>query len=127
MPKQDYYTLLGVSPNAAPEEISKAYKRLANQYHPDKATGDAKKFKAVAEAFRVLNDPEQRKIYDRGGHAGDTICGGRARTGAAMGRARSELCAKKRSRRRGFERAPGKTREHGEQMLAVRLEGCTRP
>ena len=64
---KDYYKILGVSPNATTEEIKKAYRRLALQYHPDKNPGDKKaeeKFKDIAEAYDVLSDPEKRKKYD---------------------------------------------------------------
>ncbi|MCC6747568.1 MAG: J domain-containing protein [Deltaproteobacteria bacterium] len=62
----DYYKVLGVKRNAPPEEISKAYKRLARTYHPDlNKAGDAEsKFKQVNEAYEVLKDPEKRKRYD---------------------------------------------------------------
>ncbi|MBC7073876.1 molecular chaperone DnaJ [Candidatus Parcubacteria bacterium] len=60
---KDYYKILGVSPNASPEEIRQAYYRLAHKYHPDKG-GDPEKFKEINEAYRVLSDPEKRKQYD---------------------------------------------------------------
>ncbi|MDR0960853.1 MAG: molecular chaperone DnaJ [Propionibacteriaceae bacterium] len=65
----DYYSVLGVSRDAGPEEIKKAYRKLAMQYHPDVATEDgaAEKFKEIGEAYEVLSDPQKRDIYDRGG------------------------------------------------------------
>ncbi|GAB3702189.1 molecular chaperone DnaJ [Mariniluteicoccus flavus] len=65
----DYYETLGVSRDATPEQLKKAYRRMAMQYHPDVATeeGAADKFKAVQEAYDVLSDPNKRAIYDRGG------------------------------------------------------------
>lgn len=63
MKRKDYYKILGVSPNASPEEIREAYYRLAHKYHPDKG-GDPEKFKEINEAYRVLSDPEKRKQYD---------------------------------------------------------------
>jgi molecular chaperone DnaJ len=73
MSKRDYYEVLSVSRTATDQEIKSAYRRLAVKYHPDKNPNDAgaeEKFKEAAEAYSVLSDPEQRKRYDRFGHAG---------------------------------------------------------
>src|ERR1700678_4708162 len=72
MAKQDYYATLGVERNASAEELKKAYRKLAMQYHPDRNSGDAKaeaKFKELNEAYDVLKDDQKRGAYDRYGHA----------------------------------------------------------
>jgi molecular chaperone DnaJ len=71
--KRDYYEVLGVSRTAEVEEIKRAYRKLAMQYHPDRNVGDAEaeeKFKEAAEAYEVLHDVHKRERYDRYGHAG---------------------------------------------------------
>lgn len=65
--EKDYYKILGVDRNASKEEIKKAYRRLAHQYHPDKPGGDEKKFKEINEAYQVLSDEKKREQYDRFG------------------------------------------------------------
>jgi molecular chaperone DnaJ len=66
---KDYYTTLGISKSASEEEVKKAYRKLAHQYHPDKAGGDEKKFKEINEAYQVLSDKNKRAQYDRFGTA----------------------------------------------------------
>src|SRR3954453_19928671 len=70
MAERDLYKVLGVDRKASPDEIKKAYRKLARQYHPDKNPGDKAaetKFKEISAAYDVLGDPEKRKQYDRGG------------------------------------------------------------
>jgi len=74
MAKRDYYEILGVSRDASSEEIKKAFRKLAREYHPDVNPDDKdaeKKFKEIKEAFDVLSDPERRQRYDQFGHAAE--------------------------------------------------------
>ncbi|MDR0891594.1 MAG: molecular chaperone DnaJ [Mediterranea sp.] len=71
--KRDYYEVLEVAKNATADEIKKAYRKKAIQYHPDKNPGDKEaeeKFKEAAEAYEVLSNPDKRARYDQFGHAG---------------------------------------------------------
>lgn len=80
--KRDYYEILGISKTATADEIKKAYRKVAMQYHPDRNPGDKtaeEKFKEAAEAYEVLSDADKRAQYDRFGHAG---VGGGGRRGA---------------------------------------------
>jgi len=70
MSKRDYYEVLGVAKSASADEIKKAFRKLAVQYHPDKEGGDEAKFKEVNEAYEVLKDSQKRQRYDQFGHAG---------------------------------------------------------
>lgn len=73
MSKRDYYEILGVPKNAPAEEIKKAYRKVAMQFHPDRNPGDKaaeEKFKEAAEAYEILSDADKKAQYDRFGHAG---------------------------------------------------------
>lgn len=69
MAQKDYYKILGIDKNASQDEIKKAFRKLAHQYHPDKNKGDDSKFKEVNEAYTVLSDEKKRKQYDTFGNA----------------------------------------------------------
>ena len=74
--KRDFYETLGVDRTASDDDLKKAYRKLARQYHPDLQTGDhqkkqsEEKFKEINEAYEHLSDQEKRKRYDMFGHAG---------------------------------------------------------
>src|SRR5215217_579790 len=73
MTKRDYYEILGVGKGSSSDEIKKAYRKVAMQYHPDRNPGDKsaeEKFKEAAEAYEILSDQDKRAQYDRYGHAG---------------------------------------------------------
>ena len=77
--KRDYYEVLEVTKTATVEEIKKAYRKKAIQYHPDKNPGDKEaeeKFKEAAEAYDVLSNPDKRSRYDQFGHAGCSVTSG---------------------------------------------------
>lgn len=76
--KRDYYDILGVSKSASKEEIKKAYRKLALEYHPDrnKSAGANEKFKEINEAYEVLSDAKKRQTYDQFGHQAFTQGGG---------------------------------------------------
>ncbi len=85
MAKRDYYEILGVVKSSTADEIKKAYRKVAMQFHPDRNPGDKEseeKFKEAAEAYEVLSDQEKRAQYDRFGHAG---VNGRGGAGGAQG------------------------------------------
>ncbi|MGD9637570.1 MAG: molecular chaperone DnaJ [Alphaproteobacteria bacterium] len=88
MSKKDYYEVLGVSKQASADELKKAYRKLAMQYHPDRNQGDKeseKKFKELNEAYEILKDEQKRSAYDRFGHAAFEGGMGGGRTGGGFG------------------------------------------
>ena len=90
--KRDYYEVLGVEKNATADDLKKAYRKLAIQYHPDKQQGKSdaekkaaeEKFKEAAEAYNVLSDPDKRARYDQFGFAGEQMGGGGFGGGMSM-------------------------------------------
>src|SRR5918993_1503265 len=85
MAKRDYYEILGVAKGASQDEIKKAYRKVAMQFHPDRNPGDKaaeEKFKEAAEAYEILSDADKRAQYDRFGHA---AVGGNGRGGFGGG------------------------------------------
>ena len=103
MAKPDYYETLGVSRDASLEQIKSAFRHLALRWHPDKNPGDPgaeRRFKAAAEAYEILRDPEKRSLYDSGrrlNHSGSDFAGlgRRGKRGRGCGRGRGRRCARR--------------------------------
>lgn len=78
MAKRDYYEVLGVSRTASAADIKRSFRKLAQQYHPDrnKDHNAEERFKEVAEAYQILNDDRKRQLYDRYGHDAERMSGG---------------------------------------------------
>src|SRR3954453_1255492 len=86
--KQAYYEILGIKRDAKPEEIKKAYRRLARKYHPDVNPGDKaaeERFKLMSEAHDVLSDPKKRSVYDRFGQYSENLADAAARGAGPSG------------------------------------------
>ena len=113
----DHYDVLGVDRSATPEEIKKAYRKLARELHPDvnPSAEAAERFKEVTHAYDVLSDPQQRQRYDLGPQAGFGGGGGRA---SAVRRHLRDLL---RRRRRAQRPGPRSRRERGQDAL-LRVE-----
>jgi len=85
---RDYYDVLGVGKSASADEIKRAYRKKAVEFHPDKQGGDEAKFKEASEAYETLSDPQKRQGYDQFGHAGaqgNPFGGGGGAGGGAQG------------------------------------------
>jgi molecular chaperone DnaJ len=82
---KDYYKILGVEKGASQDEIKKAFRKMAHQYHPDKQGGDEAKFKEANEAYSVLGDDAKRKQYDQFGSAGPGMGGNGFQGGQGFG------------------------------------------
>ena len=85
---QDFYDLLGVSKQATDSEIKRAYRKMANKYHPDKNQGDSgaeAKFKEVSKAYETLSDPQKRRMYDQFGEQGANMGSGPGGFGQGFG------------------------------------------
>lgn len=82
---EDYYKILGIERSATDEEIKKAYRKLAHQYHPDRPGGDANKFKKLSEAYQILSNKEKRAYYDKFGKNFEGFAGGFSDGGFSAG------------------------------------------
>jgi molecular chaperone DnaJ len=130
MAKQDYYATLGVARDAAADDLKKAYRKLAMQFHPDRNPNDKKaeaRFKEVSEAYDVLKDEQKRAAYDRYGHAAFEQGGGPGgfnpgfdfSAGGGLGDIFDQMFGEFRGGRRG---GSGRTRAGSDIRQAVEIE-----
>ena len=122
MAKRDPYEVLGVDRKATPEEVKKAYRKLAIKYHPDKNPGDKvaeEKFKEAAEAYEILSDPEKKAKYDRFGHAAAGAGAGGFQGGGDAGKRQAgvELGRRLRCGRRCLGRACNRAEGRRQRLL----------
>lgn len=119
MAKQDYYEVLGLSPQASEADIKKAYRKLAMKHHPDRNAGDSaseEHFKKVSQAYEVLSDPRKRAAYDQFGHAAvDGSAGGGASQAGAAGVDLGDIFSSIFGDRFGGGGGSGRGRSHGIQ------------
>ncbi|PIW91083.1 MAG: molecular chaperone DnaJ, partial [Candidatus Nealsonbacteria bacterium CG_4_8_14_3_um_filter_39_7] len=73
---KDYYQVLGIKKDASKEDIKKAYRKLAHEYHPDKKGGNEAKFKEINEAYQILSDEQKKQQYDRFGRTFEGVASG---------------------------------------------------
>src|SRR5580692_1217072 len=113
MAKQDFYATLGVAREASGDDLKKAYRKLAMQYHPDRNPGDKQaeaKFKEINEAYDILKDEQKRAAYDRYGHAvfenGGGGAGGFDMGGGGIGDIFEQMFGDFMGNRRGNTRGP---------------------
>ena len=118
--KRDYYEILGVQRGATEDEIKKAFRRLARQYHPDvnKDKGAEEQFKEINEAYEVLGDAQKRQAYDRFGHAG-VGAGAGAAGGAGGSRALASAASAISSSRSSLGRRAARRRASGAARHSV--------
>src|SRR3974390_2835386 len=130
MAKQDFYEILGVSKSANADELKRAYRKLAMQYHPDRNAGDKgaeQKFKDLNEAYDILKDDQKRAAYDRYGHAafeqggpGGFNAGFDFSAGGGLGDIFDRMLGEFRGGRRGG--GAGRTRAGNDIRQAVEIE-----
>ena len=132
---KDFYKILGVSENASPEEIKKAYRALAHQYHPDKSSGNEAKFKEINEAYQTLSDASKKQQYDTmrgfgGGYAGSGSGGfaydpfGFSSGGFSWQGGLDDLLSEFFGGMAGFStRAGTRTRTQPKQVITVTMQG----
>ena len=123
---KDYYATLGVKKTATPEEIRKAFRKLARKYHPDVNPGDKKaeeKFKEISEANDILSDEKKRKVYDQLGFYSDNIDPAAAEAAARGGYGRARPAPVRRRRTRDAWRSASAARARAGRARCRRARG----